>query len=81
MQIFVKKLRLVNKGTTSVTYDLSVNTIVDAPGVSYSLPGGNTITIPAGGSVTLNVQMDANAALMNHTARHPLPRHRQRLHR
>jgi uncharacterized repeat protein (TIGR01451 family) len=63
----VKKVRLVNTGTSAATYDLSIDTRVDGPGIGFSLPGGSTVTIPAGGSVTIDVQMDANGALMNHT--------------
>jgi uncharacterized repeat protein (TIGR01451 family) len=63
----VRHIRLVNHGLAAVTYDLAINTILSAPGVSFSLPGGNTITVPAGQAATLDVQMDANAAQMDHT--------------
>jgi uncharacterized repeat protein (TIGR01451 family) len=62
----VKTVRLVNTGSTSQTYDLAIDTQVDAPGISYSLPGGGSVTIPAGDAVEIDVQMDANAALMDH---------------
>ncbi len=62
-----KKIRVVNKGTTSQTYDLAFDTIVDSPGVSFSLPGGNTVTVPAGETVELDVQMSADTSLMDHT--------------
>ena len=42
-----KKIRIVNKGTTDQTYDLGFDTVVDAPGVTFSLPGGNSVTVPA----------------------------------
>jgi uncharacterized repeat protein (TIGR01451 family) len=61
-----KKIRVANKGTAAATYDLAIDTVVDAPGVSFSLPGGNNITVPPGGSVEIDVQMDANAAQMRH---------------
>jgi len=67
VQTSQKSLRLVNKGTTSVTYDLGIQTVTDAPGVSFSLPNGGTVTVPAGGSVVIPVQMDANSAQMDHT--------------
>jgi hypothetical protein len=35
--------------------------------VSYSLPGGNTITVPANGSTTFEVRLNATAAQMKHT--------------
>ena len=37
----------------------------DAPGVAYSLPGGSTVTVPASGTVELDVQMNATANQMN----------------
>ncbi len=69
----VKKVRLVNTGTSAASYDLSIDTRVDAPGVAFSLPGGSTITIPAASSVTVDVQMDAIGALMNHTREASIP--------
>lgn len=62
-----KKIRVVNKGTTAQTYDLAFATLVDSPGVSFSLPGGNSVTVPAGETVELDVQMTANSSLMDHT--------------
>jgi uncharacterized repeat protein (TIGR01451 family) len=63
----VKKIRVVNKGTTAQTYTLAFDNVVDSPGVSFSLPGGNSVTVPAGDTVELDVQMSANSALMDHT--------------
>ena len=63
----VKKVRLINTGTAAATYDLSISTLVDAPGIAFSLPGGSTVTIPAGDSLLIDVQMDATGSLMNHT--------------
>ncbi|MFL6235742.1 MAG: S8 family serine peptidase, partial [Thermoanaerobaculia bacterium] len=62
-----KKIRVVNKGTASQTYDLAFNTIVDSPGVSFSLPGGSSVTVPAGETVELDVQMSADSSQMDHT--------------
>ncbi len=59
-----KKIRLVNKGTTPQTYDVAIDTVVDAPGLSFSLPGGSSVTVPAASSVELAIQMDGNSALM-----------------
>jgi uncharacterized repeat protein (TIGR01451 family) len=61
-----KKLRLVNTGTADQAYDLSIATVLDAPGVAFSLPGGSSVTVPAGGSLTIDVQMTGNAAQMDH---------------
>jgi len=61
-----KKVRVENKGLTSVTYDLSIVTFEDAPGISFSLPGGSSLTIPAGGSTTIDVQLSVNPAILTH---------------
>jgi uncharacterized repeat protein (TIGR01451 family) len=62
-----KKIRVVNKGTTSQTFDLAFDNVVDSPGVSFSLPGGNSVTVPAGETVELDIQMSADSSLMDHT--------------
>lgn len=71
----VKTIRVVNHGTTSQTYDLAIELpqnadstpVNDAPGVGFSIVGGQTsVTVPAGGTATIDVQMDATAANMNH---------------
>jgi uncharacterized repeat protein (TIGR01451 family) len=62
----VKTVRLVNHGATAQTYTLELDTVIDAPGVAFSLPGGSSISVPAGGSATFDVQMSANAAQMDH---------------
>jgi uncharacterized repeat protein (TIGR01451 family) len=62
-----KKIRIVNKGLTPQTYDLAFDNVVDSPGVAFSLPGGNSVTVPAADTVELNIQMSANAAQMKHT--------------
>ncbi|HEX8355525.1 MAG TPA: S8 family serine peptidase [Pyrinomonadaceae bacterium] len=63
----IKTVRVVNKGTTDVTYTLGVDTVSNAPGVTFTLPGGNTITAPAGRTVTFQVRMDAVEDQMDHT--------------
>lgn len=63
----VKRVRLVNTGTADATFDLGIDIVADAPGVSFTLPGGNSVNIPAGGSVEIDVQMNADASLMEHT--------------
>jgi uncharacterized repeat protein (TIGR01451 family) len=62
-----KKVRLVNHGTSSQTYDLAVDVVADAPGVVFSAPGGASVVVPAGQSVELTVQMDADASQMDHS--------------
>ena len=62
----VKRVRIVNNGGAPATYDLGVDSVVDAPGISFSLPGGASVTVPAHSSVEIDVQMAADAALMDH---------------
>jgi uncharacterized repeat protein (TIGR01451 family) len=63
----VKKVRLVNHGVADQTYDLAIDTVVDAPGVAYSPPGGSSVTVPAGQTIEIDVQMTADASQMRHT--------------
>ncbi|MBP8296682.1 MAG: DUF11 domain-containing protein [Burkholderiales bacterium] len=65
-QTQTKRVRVVNNGLTAQTYDLSLDTSFDAPGIAFSLPGGSSVTVPPGGTVFVNVQVSANAALMDH---------------
>jgi len=61
-----RTVRVANKGAVDVSYDLSYVALTDAPGVTYSFPDGPNVTVPAGGSTTFTVQLDANAAAMKH---------------
>jgi uncharacterized repeat protein (TIGR01451 family) len=63
-----KNVRLVNHGSSSVTYNLGVDNLVSAPGVSFTFPLGGSITVPAASSVEFPVQMSATGNLMNHTS-------------
>ena len=63
-----------NKGTAAVTYDLSIVSAINAPGISFSLPGGSSLTVPAFGSLTIDVQMSADPFLMQHTIDPTTPR-------
>ncbi|MBK8741020.1 MAG: DUF11 domain-containing protein [Betaproteobacteria bacterium] len=63
----IKKVRIVNKGLTSQTYDLAFDNVVDAPGVAFSVPGGSSVTVPAGSAVVIDVQMSADTSQMDHT--------------
>lgn len=66
-----KTVRIVNHGVTDQTYDLAIDTVVDAPGVAFTVPSGSTVTVPAGQAVDLPIAMEADAAQMTH-ARDPL---------
>ena len=61
-----RTVRVANKGSVDMSYDLSYVALSDVPGVSYSFPDGPNITVPAGGSTTFTVQLDANASAMKH---------------
>jgi uncharacterized repeat protein (TIGR01451 family) len=56
-----KSVRLVNHGAQSQTFSIGVDTLVDAPGVSFSSPA-SSVTVPANGSTTVTVRMEADAS-------------------
>ncbi len=62
----IRTVRVANKGSVDVSYDLSYVGLSDVPGVSYSFPDGPNITVPAGGSTTFRVELTANVATMKH---------------
>lgn len=62
-----KTIKVVNKGAVSQTYTVSLFDTQTVPGVSYSLPDGNSVTVAAGGTATLRVQLNATAATMKHS--------------
>jgi subtilisin family serine protease len=56
---------ILNKGSgTITTYRVAYDPAVTQPGVTITVP--DTVTIPASGSVTFPVRIDANAAAMRH---------------
>ena len=54
---------LENKTTAAQSVTLAVDSILTAPGVSYSVPTG-TITVPANGKTTFAVTLNANVSQM-----------------
>ena len=66
--VLTRTVRLVNHGTSPQTYDLAIDPVLDAPGVDISLPGGSSVTVPAGGTTTITVQLSANASAMDNAA-------------
>jgi subtilisin family serine protease len=62
-----KTIKVVNKGTLSQTYTVSLFNTQTVPGVSYSLPDGNSVTVAPGQTATLRVQLNATAASMKHS--------------
>jgi subtilisin family serine protease len=61
-----RTVRVENKGTVDATYNVGYAGLNDVPGVDYSFPDGPTVTVPAGGSTTFRIQLNANAAAMKH---------------
>jgi len=62
-----RTIRVVNHGASAQTYALAYDARTSIPGVSYSLPGGTSLAVPAGGSATFVVQLNADAAAMQNT--------------
>jgi uncharacterized repeat protein (TIGR01451 family) len=65
-QTQTKRLRVVNYASTAQTFNLAIDTAVDAPGMSFSLPGGSSVTVPANGTVFVDVRVSATASQMRH---------------
>ena len=62
-----KTIRVTNKGALAQSYSVSLLTTQTVPGVSYSLPDGNSISVGPNASATLRVQLNATAASMKHS--------------
>ena len=58
-------VRIVNRRAAPATVDLSIDTVLNAPGVGYSIDGPSTVTIPGPGSITVAVRLTANVDLMD----------------
>ena len=61
-----RTVRVENKGSVDATYTLGYVGLNDVPGVDYSFPDGPSVNVPAGGSTTFRIQLNATAALMKH---------------
>ncbi|HEY0605288.1 MAG TPA: S8 family serine peptidase [Herpetosiphonaceae bacterium] len=62
----VKNIRVVNKSSNPVTYNVSYRSIVDTPGVSFSL-SRSTVELEPNGFANIVVTMRATASQMKHT--------------
>ena len=62
-----KTVMLVNKGTATEAFNLSYKAGSTIPGVSFSVVGSPSISLAAGASQLVTVQLKANASLMKHT--------------
>ncbi|HYF64441.1 MAG TPA: S8 family serine peptidase, partial [Herpetosiphonaceae bacterium] len=63
---YTKTVRVVNKGNTPMTYNLSVTDVVTAAGVLVT-PAVNSVTVAANSSSTFDVRMTVNANAMDRT--------------
>ena len=60
-----KSVVVLNKGSgTITTYRVAYDPAVTQPGVTFSVP--DSVTVPANGSATFPLRMDANVAAMRH---------------
>ena len=62
-----RTIRVENHGSSAQTYALGYDARTSIPGVTYSFPGGSSLSVPAGGSATFVVQLNADAAAMQNT--------------
>ena len=63
-----RTVMVVNHGGTDAHLTLGLVPSVDAPGVSFSILGSSTLTVPAGGFTTFGVSMTADASQMDFSA-------------
>ena len=62
-----QKVRVKNHGSTPKTLTLGIDTVVDNPGVSFSLPGGTSLTLLGHQTLDIDVKMSGSANLLTHT--------------
>ncbi|HEU4840236.1 MAG TPA: S8 family serine peptidase, partial [Ilumatobacteraceae bacterium] len=62
-----RTIRVENHGASAQTYTVAYSARSSIPGVSYSFPGGSSVAVPAGGSATVVVQLNADASQMQNT--------------
>ncbi len=61
-----RTVEVENRGASELTFALGYTATSHVSGVGISFPGGPSVTVPAGGSSTFAVQLQAVAAAMNH---------------
>lgn len=62
-----KTVEIANKSDATTVYQLGYIERTAVPGVTYSFPDGNVVSVPAGGKATFRVQLSAIAANMRNT--------------
>lgn len=60
-----KQVRLQNRTAVAQNVTLELDTLLDSPGVAFSLTGPTTVSIPPSGSITVPVQLTATASDMD----------------
>jgi subtilisin family serine protease len=68
-----RTVRIVNRKSVVQNVTLSIDTVLDAPGMSFSIIGPTSRSIPPGGTITVDVQFDVNPDAMdrNRDPTHP----------
>ena len=66
-----KDITVENKGTTNVTYNLTIQNNPALPGATFSLPG--SITVTAGATVTVPVQLNVTGSALSTERRRVFP--------
>ena len=59
-----KSIRVVNKGTADVTYNITYQNVVPASGTSFTLPA--SVSVPAGNTTSFNVTFAATGSALRH---------------
>jgi subtilisin family serine protease len=62
-----KNITIENKGTSNVTYNLSIVNRPGLTGATYSFPNGNSITVNAGVTTTVPVQLNVTGSALKHS--------------
>lgn len=65
-----RRVAIRNKGTTSQTFTLGFTEHTSTPGVSFSFPDGNSVTVGPGNPASIRIRMSIDHAAMRH-ARDP----------
>ena len=62
-----RSVRIRNFSGSTMSYNVGLDERYGIPGVSFSFPDGNSFTVPAGGSTTFRLQLNADASVMRNT--------------
>lgn len=60
-----RTIRIQNRRAAPQTVDLAIDTILNAPGVTFSIDGPTSISVPGPGSATVTVRLTADVAAMD----------------